>query len=380
MTGPTGVVVEPAADTVKSAHRVIGEGIGDLTSADSAHAGVLTFGEIHTGLLQNSTALPSDRVSALLDLVVGERVSRSERPMTYASSPDRLAGVDCSLPSASQRDTRAIGTVISHLTVTGGHVVQGSAQTTILAVHRHGLRLPWSHYLARPGKLEPIGKLSPADVADGFLTGARRPVTLDVGAISGRAIDEIQASPLLDRKRPFRTSRTVLRWAVLPPPTGSGNSAAFSIDSKTVRTLLLGSAEHEPAAVQRLCEDLALHDWLLTTILTLLDNSLDAPGSRAQRVKKLHPAVEWLLHLWMPAARVDPALLPLWELLDERSGFSKQWRTSVDRIRDQLNLSTMTLLEEAGEAAERAVAAAEKAAAAASASSSATDPLPSEFS
>jgi hypothetical protein len=52
----------------------------------------------------------------------------------------------------------------------------------------------------------------------------------------------------------------------------------------------------------------------------------------------------------------------------------------VDRIRDQLNLSTMTLLEEAGEAAERAVAAAEKAAAAASASSSATGPMPSELS
>jgi len=110
----------------------------------------------------------------------------------------------------------------------------------------------------------------------------------------------------------------------------------------------------------------------------LLDNSLDTPGSRGQRVKKLHPAVEWLLHLWMPAARVDPALLPLWELLDERSGFSKQWRTSVDRIRDQLNLSTMTLLEEAGEATERAVAAAEKAAAAASASSTPPGPMPSE--
>jgi hypothetical protein len=205
-------------------------------------------------------------------------------------------------------------------------------------------------------------------VADGFLAGGRRAVTLDVGAVSGRAIDEIQASGLLDRKRPLRTSRTVLRWVVLPTTT-DGNSASFSIDSKTVRTLTIHSDEHPPEVVQTLCEDLALHDWLLTTILALLDTSLDTPGSLAQRVKKLHPAVEWLLHLWMPAARVDPALVPLWESLDARSGFTQQWRTSVDRIRDQLNLSTMTLLEEAGEAAERAVAAAEKAPAAASTSS-----------
>lgn len=327
---------------------------------------MLTFGEIHTGLLQNSTALPSDRVSALLDLVVGERVSRFERPIARAVSPDRLTGMDCSLPSASQRDTRGIGTVVSHLAVTGGHIVQGSTQATVAPVHRHGQRLPWSHYLARPGTLEPIGKLNLTDVAAGFLAGNRRATTLDVGAVSGREIDEIQASTLLDRKRPFRTSRTVLRWAVLPP-SESGNSASFSIDSKTLRTLLVHSEEHEPDELRILCEDLALHDWLLTTILTLLDSSLDAQGNRAQRVRKLHPAAEWLIHLWMPAAHVEPSLQPLWETLDARSGFTKQWRTSVDRIRDQLNLSTMTLLEEAGEAAERAVAAAEKAAAAAAA-------------
>lgn len=317
---------------------------------------MLTFGEIHTGLLQNSTALPSERVSALLDLVVGERVRRSERPIARAVSPDRLTGVDCSLPSGSQRDTRGIGTVVSHLAITGGHVVQGSTQATIAPVRRNGLRLPWSHYLAQPGMIEPIGKLNLTDVATGFLAGSRRATTLDVGAISGREIDEIQASPLIDRKRPFRTSRTVLRWAVLPP-SEEGNSASFSIDSKTMRTLLVHSEEHAADELQLLCEDLALHDWLLTTILTLLDSSLDTQGSRAQRVRKLHPAVEWLIHLWLPAAHVDPSLQPLWDTLDARSGFTKQWRTSVDRIRDQLNLSTMTLLEEAGEAAAKAAAA-----------------------
>jgi hypothetical protein len=336
-----------------------------LRPPHQAGAGVLSFGEIHTGLLQNSTALPGDRVSALLDLVVGERVRRSERPIARAVSSDRLTGVDCSLPSASQRDNRGIGTVISHLAVTGGHVVQGSTRATIAPVQRYGQRLPWSHYLGRPGTLEPIGKLNPTDLASGFLAGHRRATTLDVGAVSGREVDEIQASPLLDRKRPFRTSRTVLRWAILPS-SQAGNTASFSIDSKTVRTLLVHSDDYEPEALPAFCEDLALHDWLLTTILTLIDSSLDTPGNPVQRLKKLHPAVEWLLHLWMPAATVDPSLRPLWESLDALSNFSEQWRTSVDRIRDQLNLSTMMLLEEVGEAGERAVAAAEKAAVAAS--------------
>jgi len=309
---------------------------------------VLTFGEIHTGLLQNSTALPGDRVSALLDLVVDERVRRAERPIARTVSPDRLTGVNCSLPSASQRHTRGIGTVVSHVAVTGGHVVQGSARAAIVVPSSRtaGPRRPWSHYLDRPGLIEPIGKLNLTDVATGFLAGHRRATTLDVGAISGREVDEIQASPLLDRRRPFRTSRTALRWAVLAP-SGEGNSAAFSIESKTLRTLLVHSEEHVADELQVLCEDLALHDWLLTMILTLIDSSLDTRGSRAEGVRKLSPAVEWLLHLWMPAAHVDPALQPLWETLDERSGLSEQWRTSAARIRDQLNLSTMTLLENA---------------------------------
>lgn len=340
---------------------MIGEGIGDLTNAAPARAGVLTFGEIHTGLLQNSTALSGERASALLDLVVGERVRRFDRPIAHVVSPDKLTGVDCALPSA-RRNTRGIGTVISHLSITGGHLVQGSAYATVEPVHRHGLRLPWSHYLARPGTLEPIGKANAADIAEGFLDGTRGPATLDIGAISGRGIDELQASKILDRKRPFRSTRSVLRWAVLPAPAGS-NSATFSIDSKTVRSLLLHVDDETAAglpadALLTLCEGLALHDWLLTTVLSLLDRSLETPGNRPHLVAKLHPAVEFLLHLWMPEARVDAALLPLWESLDTKASLTKQWRASVDRIRDQLNLSTVGLLEAAVEAAERAVTAA----------------------
>ena len=47
---------------------------------------MLTFGEVHTGLLQNSTPLRRDATVDVLNLFVGEQVRWSERPMSYAVS------------------------------------------------------------------------------------------------------------------------------------------------------------------------------------------------------------------------------------------------------------------------------------------------------
>jgi hypothetical protein len=46
----------------------------------------------------------------------------------------------------------------------------------------------------------------------------------------------------------------------------------------------------------------------------------------------------------MPAARLDLELTTVWESLERRPGFSRQWQASVNRIRDQIALSTITLL------------------------------------
>jgi hypothetical protein len=310
-----------------------------------AHDGIelLTFGEVRTGLLQHSTALAQDRVVNILDLAVGERVRRSERPIPHAVSADRLTGVDCRLPSAARRESRCVGTVTAHATITGGHIVQGSAYSRVVRP-QVGRRLPWSHYLARPGTLETIGKVDPADVVDGFVT-TPRPGDLDLGAISTRLVDEIQRSSLLDRQPPFRTTRTRVRWVVLPTDRRHGAPrAAFRIDSSTDRTLEM-RVDVDADTVVALCEDLALHDWLLTTLVRLTEVGLTAPGTRAQRVNRLRPAVDCLLHLWMPAARLDESVLPLWRSLDLRPGFTRQWQASVDRIRDQVALSMITLLE-----------------------------------
>jgi hypothetical protein len=306
---------------------------------------MLTLGEVHTGLLQHSTALSLEGTAQLLDLLVGERVRRSERPIGYVVSPDQLTGIDCLLPTRSGSRTRGVGTVVSHAAVTGGHVLQGSAHTRVgrAAANR---RLVWSHYLSRPGHVETIGKVDARDVTDGFLGTVYQPQALDLAAISARTMDAVQRSPRLDRRPPFRTQRTRLRWQVVPVDDASAEMhGKFEIKSDTLRTLKLTVAHDDVPAIVALCEDLALHDWLLTTLLSLMDASLTGPGTRAQKVDRLRPAIDCLLHLWMPAARLDESVLPVWQALERRPGFTRQWQSSVNRIRDQVTLSTIALLE-----------------------------------
>jgi hypothetical protein len=307
---------------------------------------MLTLGEVHTGLLQNSTPLSLEHTAELLDLLVGQRVRRSERPIAYVVSPDELTGVDCRLPTATGSRIRTVGTVVSRAAVTGGHVVQGSTWTRLdRAVDNR--RLSWSHYLSRPGRLETIGKVDVRDVVRGFLRPGQQAQTLNLGAVSARTLDTVQRSARLDRRPPFRSRRTRLRWAIVPTEEPATEAhGTFRVQSDTERTLELVTPHQDVQPVVELCEDLALHDWLLTTLLSLMEASLTGSGTRAQRVDRLRPAIDTLLHLWMPAARLDESVLPVWQALERRPGFTRQWQNSVNRIRDQVTLSTIALLEE----------------------------------
>ncbi|MGH3427417.1 MAG: hypothetical protein ACRDQZ_07580, partial [Mycobacteriales bacterium] len=69
-----------------------------------------------------------------------------------------------------------------------------------------------------------------------------------------------------------------------------------------------------------------------------------ARGARPQVVERLRPAIDDLLHLWMPAVRLDESMLPLWRSLEQKTGFTEQWEASVGWIRDQVVLNTITLL------------------------------------
>lgn len=304
---------------------------------------MLTFGEVHTGLLQNSTPLARDSTVRLLDTAPGARVIQSERPIAYAVSPDRLTGVDCALPSGSGARVRAVGTVASHAAVTGGHVLQGSAYTS-MAPSVENRRLPWPHYLARPGRLETIGKVNPADVLKGYLRHEPSADRLDMAGVAGHTLDAVQGSAQLDHRSPFRARRTQLRWVFEPTAAHGRLDATFVVESETLRTLrLTGSGDSCPSVVE-LCEDLALHDWLLTTLLSIAESALTRSTVSSQRVRRLQPAVEYLVPLWMPAARLDGTVMPVWESLDRRPGFTRQWDLSVGRVRDQITLAMIELL------------------------------------
>lgn len=311
---------------------------------------MLILGEVHTGLLQHSTSLTAGASEDLLELCRGERVRRFERPIAAAASPELLTGVDCRLPTASGLRSRGVGTVRHRAIIVGGHLLQGSA-VAVVAKGEADRRLPWSHYLARPGQIETIGRTDWTDVARGFAAASPDPSALDLRAICGRVVDAVQASPQLDRVPPFRSTRTRLRWvAVLTDGDSQPGQMAFGVEGRALRTLRLSCAEPDATSVVGFCEDLARHDWLLTTLLEVIERSRIGAVARIETLSRLQPAIDHLLHLWMPGARADEAVAQWWEGLEQRSGFSRQWQVSVNRIRDQLAISTMALLREAARA------------------------------
>jgi len=316
---------------------------------------VLVLGEIRTALLQNSASVSPDVARPLLALRPGEQVRSSERPISHAVSPDVLTGVDCRLATRTGKRTRGTGTVVSHAVVTGCRVLQGSTFTELALGGAE--RAAWSHYLSRPGVVElTTGRAGWDDIGEGFLRQEASDA-LNLGAISDRVIDGIQRRPELDRASPFRARRTALRWSLdrtLQEPVEGGLRAHFTIASPALRTLRLSAvAGVETLAVVRLCEDLALHDWLLTTLLELIELSQRTADQPAQTVERLRPAVEHLMHLWLPGAHVDESLLPVWAGFERRPGFTRQWDVSVNWIRDQIAVTMASLLN-AAPAARRA--------------------------
>jgi hypothetical protein len=93
------------------------------------------------------------------------------------------------------------------------------------------------------------------------------------------------------------------------------------------------------SAIVDLCEDLALHDWLLTALLSIIEQSQIGVEQPAQSVLRLRPAVDHLLHLWMPAARLRGVPVLAWDALESRPGLSRQWDASVRRVRDQMAMA-----------------------------------------
>ena len=302
----------------------------------------LTIGEVHTGLLLTSTAVPVDTAAELLAIVPGESVRTRQRPIRYAWSPEVLTGVDCTAPLAERREIRIVGTPATRLSLTDGRIIQAGTRATF---HQNSgsRRRPWSHYLAQPGVLEILGKASEESLATGFLRGPSTPTDLDLGGLNVWALASIQRSEHLDRTPPFHSRRTRLRWAA---ETSDGEQGiAFTLGADGLRTVRLRAPESNPRALADFCADLALHDWLLSTLLDLVDRAVARNRPATELIGMLRPAIDHLVHAWMPAAHASRTLDRIWQELDLRSGFSLQWQKTVERIRDQLSVGLIEALQ-----------------------------------
>lgn len=302
----------------------------------------LTIGEVHTGLLLTSTAVPADTAVELLAIVPGGSVRTRQRPIRYAWSPEVLTGVDCAAPLADRREVRIVGTPATQVSLTDGRIIQAATHATF---HQDsaGRRRPWSYYLARPGVLEILGKASEESLATGFLRGPSATRDLDLGAVNVRALASVQRSEHLDQTPPFRSRRTQLRWSA---ETSDGEQdIAFTLGADGLRTVRLRAPEPDPRALADFCADLALHDWLLSTLLDLVDRAVARRRPATELIGMLRPGIDHLVHAWMPAAHASKTLDRIWQELDLRSGFSLQWQKTVERIRDQLSVGLIEALQ-----------------------------------
>jgi hypothetical protein len=310
----------------------------------------VAIGEIRTGLLRHSGSLARADVATLLALVPGEPVRQSERPIAHAVSPDIADGVDCALATGAdgRGRVRAVGTLLTQAVVVGGRVVQSSSLAWVDPAGTQRRR-DWAHYTAQPGVIETITKTDTGQISAGFLAGGENEDCLDPGAVCERLARRVQSSPLLDGKAPLRFQWTRLRWSArfgADPAGGPGSDARFVLVDDSMRTLSLGVPAARLDAVVELCRDMALHDWVLSTLTRRVERLYAPERDRERAVAWLRPVIDHLLHLWMPGARVADDLAAVWEGFERRPGFSRQWDTAVARVRDQVALHTLQLLGE----------------------------------
>lgn len=311
-------------------------------STDERGPASVHLGEIHTGVLQNSVPITADIARSVLSTLPHRSVRIWERPIRYAASPEALTGLDHDLPSGSGMRVRGIGTLATELCVTAGRLLQAATRTTVVQ-STSGRRLSWSSYLARPAVVEAIGRLTPQDVTDGFL-GKGADSGFGLGAVCTQWMGWAQSADCLDHSSPFPARRTRLRWAAVP---GSPSRITFRVHDESLRTVRITAPSPLLPGLPELCRDLALHDWLLSSLVSLIDTASIGQRDRGNVLSRLGPAVDHLMHAWMPAARSravgneagrDEAA-GFWAALERGSGLSRQWENTVHQVRDQVALA-----------------------------------------
>jgi hypothetical protein len=309
---------------------------GPVEVGDSGRVPVVVrLGEIHTGILQNSVPISADVARSVLSTLPHQSVRTWERPIRHAASPEVLTGLDHRLPSRTGTQVRGIGTVATELSVTAGRLLQAATRAMIVR-SAAGRRVNWSHYLARPAVVEAIGRLMPPDVVEGFLRDESHN-GFDLGAVCTQWMDWAQSSADLDHRNPFPAPRLRLRWTAVP---GSPARIVFRVHNDRLRQVRIVASEEVMDSLPGLCQDLALHDWLLSSLISLIDTASIGQRNREEVLTRLRPAVDHLLQAWMPATRSRAEVAPFWVALERSSGLTRQWENAVSQVRDQVALAT----------------------------------------
>lgn len=325
---------------------------------------LVVLGEVHTGLITHHSALRRAETERLLAwLVPAGQVLSWERPIPHAVSAPVLTGLDCALALGigGGKSVRAVGTVSSRAALTGGTILQCSTVATVRAA-RFGRREGWAHYTSRPGELETLSPQQADHLAEGFLgEGGQRDGVADLGAVCERLVRRVQNAPMLEGRSPLLFQWTRMRWAATsagPVPQGAAdlaNAAAVAaaaqaaqtaetaeafmrVGEGTDRTLRIQAVRSAVEDLAEFCGDVALHDWILTTVLGYLDEISGAEPER--QLAEIDLILTRLRHLWMPSARVSTELAVLWSEFERKPGFSRQWQSLVARMSDQIALHT----------------------------------------
>lgn len=304
----------------------------------------VVVGEVMTLLLRSSAPLEPDSARDLLArLVPGSKPERFGHPVDRLMSADLQFGVDCQLSTPRGARPRTIGVAAAHAVLTGGHVLQAAAHARIV----HGEtqhRRRWSYYASRPGYLEVQHKAAPGDLARGFLSAAPDGTLLDLAGIAKQVVDQVNngseeeaaSATLHSSPMTFRWVARVARSAGMPVVEFVRcEDGTFQIDAVTDPAYLV--------ALARFCEDVALHNWLLSTMAaTFTDSTKTADG-----LGELGAALELLGHLWSPGEALDERLASLWTDLEARLYLSRGWRNQVTRVRDKITLQILKGLQQA---------------------------------
>lgn len=326
---------------------------GSTTTIVSGKPVLAVFGEVQTCLLPSRQVLDIPAAVELLSTVkLGTAPTSRERPVPLVMSPSRLEGVDCHLAQCRPDRTngkriRGIGTVSSRSVVVGGRILQASSQTEVVRGTGSDRR-PWSHYLSKPGTIETIsGSPTGRALADGYLhsPAGERP---ELASICQRMANLTRVNPHLDQEISFRGAATTrLRWAAEVADSSDGSLPfSFRLDDDAVRSLRITVVHSDIAEIRRFCEDLAVHDWLLTTI-SRMSGASGGFGVRSDMLATELPAVlDELVPLWMPGTHTASRLHRIWSDLEADPGFTRQWTARVGQLRDRMTSATLRVSQQ----------------------------------